>query len=154
MDSLGDTMSDATTRPMCLADIDRLVPIELASFSVPWSRNMLEDELYNDKAYYLVAEHQGRVAGYAGMWQIFEEGHITNIAVDPAFRRLGIGSLLLDDLIAYAKAQGIQALTLEVRVSNAPAISLYESKGFIAEGRRKRYYSDNNEDALIMWLRL
>jgi ribosomal-protein-alanine N-acetyltransferase len=96
---------------MCLADIDRLVPIELASFSVPWSRNMLEDELYNDKAYYLVAEHQGRVAGYAGMWQIFEEGHITNIAVDPAFRRLGIGSLLLDDLIAYAKAQGIQALT-------------------------------------------
>lgn len=154
MDSLGDTMSDATTRPMCLADIDRLVPIELASFSVPWSRNMLEDELYNDKAYYLVAEYQGQVAGYAGMWQIFDEGHITNIAVDPAFRRRGIGSLLLDDLIAHARAQGIQALTLEVRVSNAPAISLYESKGFIAEGRRKRYYSDNNEDALIMWLRL
>jgi ribosomal-protein-alanine N-acetyltransferase len=147
-------MPEAITRPMCFSDIDRLVPIELASFTVPWTRQMLEDELYNGNAYYLVAEYRGQVAGYAGMWKIIDEGHITNIAVDPAFRRLGLASLLLEDLIAYAKAQGIQALTLEVRVSNTPAISLYEGKGFKVEGRRRKYYSDNNEDALIMWLRL
>lgn len=148
-------MSDTCkSRPMGFSDIDALVSLELASFSVPWSRQMLEEELYNPQACYRVLECQGRIAGYAGMWKILDEGHITNIAVHPDFRRNGYGRRLICELLDIARREGIIAVTLEVRVSNLPAISLYESLGFKQEGRRKRYYSDNNEDALIMWLRI
>jgi ribosomal-protein-alanine N-acetyltransferase len=88
------------------------------------------------------------------MWRIADEGHITNLAVRPGFRRRGFARQLLQDLIDYARKNHIGSLTLEVRVSNLPAIRLYESFGFRVEGRRKNYYADNNEDALIMWLRL
>ena len=83
-----------------------------------------------------------------------DEGHITNVAVRPEFRRKGFARKLLQDLIDHARTSGIKSLTLEVRVSNLPAIRLYESFGFKVEGRRKQYYADNREDALIMWLRL
>ncbi|SHJ30499.1 ribosomal protein S18-alanine N-acetyltransferase [Thermoclostridium caenicola] len=141
-------------RDMRESDLDAMAAIEQASFSVPWTRNMLEEELSNSRARYRVLEFQGAVVGYIGMWQILDEGHITNVAVLPELRRRGFARRLMQDLVDYAKANGIRSLTLEVRVGNLPAIRLYESFGFQIEGRRKHYYADNNEDALIMWLRL
>jgi ribosomal-protein-alanine N-acetyltransferase len=133
-------------------DLDSIMELEHKSFSVPWTRGMFEDELYNPSAYYLVLEISGKVCGYAGFWKILDEGHITNVAVHPDFRRSGYGRLLISSLIANAKEYGITALTLEVRVGNIPAISLYESFGFRTSGRRRHYYPDNKEDAFIMWL--
>ena len=92
--------------------------------------------------------------GYAGMWIILDEGHITNIAVDPTYRRQGIGQGLLDELTKLAVERGAIAMTLEVRVSNAEAQSLYTKLGFVPRGIRKGYYQDNKEDALIMWREL
>lgn len=141
-------------RQLRYSDLDDLVDIEQASFNVPWTKGMLEEEYFNSFARYTVLEYQGRIVGYLGMWKILDEGHITNVAVRPEFRRRGLARRLLQDLTDYALSVGIRSLTLEVRVSNTPAIKLYESFGFKVEGRRKHYYADNNEDALIMWLRL
>ncbi|NLW02898.1 MAG: ribosomal protein S18-alanine N-acetyltransferase [Clostridiaceae bacterium] len=144
----------AVIREMRYSDLDELAALEQASFSVPWTRGMLEEEYFNSLARYRVIECQETIAGYIGMWRIADEGHITNLAVRPGFRRRGFARQLLQDLIDYARKNHIGSLTLEVRVSNLPAIRLYESFGFRVEGRRKNYYADNNEDALIMWLRL
>lgn len=141
-----------TLRTLSYNDLDAILELEHKCFSIPWTRGMLEDELYNANAFYTVLEVSGQICGYAGLWRILDEGHITNVAVHPDFRRSGYGRQLVGALIDYAKSCGLVALTLEVRVSNAAAISLYQSFGFRVEGRRKRYYSDNNEDALIMWL--
>ena len=147
-----DNTSQPVVRIMEYKDIDSILDLEHKCFSLPWSKGMFEDELVNPNAIYLVLEISGRICGYAGMWKIINEGHITNVAVHPDYRRKGYGTLLIKSLIQYAMDNGIEALTLEVRVSNTAAISLYESLGFRVEGRRKRYYSDNNEDAYIMWL--
>jgi ribosomal-protein-alanine N-acetyltransferase len=144
----------AVIREMRYSDLDELAALEQASFSVPWTRGMLEEEYFNSLARYRVIECQETIAGYIGMWRIADEGHITNLAVRPGFRRRGFARQLLQNLIDYARKNHIGSLTLEVRVSNLPAIRLYESFGFRVEGRRKNYYADNNEDALIMWLRL
>jgi len=139
-------------RPMCEADLDAIMAVEVASFHTPWTRNDFEGELVNPLAYYLVAEDDG-VIGYVGSWIIFDECHITNIAVSPEARKRGIGDALLKTLISDAEEKGVVATTLEVRPSNAPAIHLYEKYGFTVEGVRKRYYADTGEDALIMWRR-
>lgn len=149
-----DRVESPVIRPMQQADIDAVHVIEHASFTIPWTKAMLEDELYNCQACYRIIEIGGEVCGYLGMWKICDEGHITNIAVHPDHRRKGLAKLLLDDMISYSRQEGITALTLEVRVGNHAAIALYQHMGFRVEGRRKRYYSDNHEDALIMWLRL
>lgn len=141
-------------RQMCISDIDELMVLELACFTVPWSRGMLEDELYNSHAWYRVIEVESRIAGYAGMWKILDEGHITNIAIHPDFRKKGLATRLINDLIEHARSCAINALTLEVRESNTPALNLYKAMGFTVKGKRKRYYPDNREDALIMWLNL
>lgn len=141
-------------RSMEYKDLDSIIDLEHKCFSLPWTKGMFMDELANPNALYLVLEFEDRICGYAGMWQILNEGHITNVAVHPDYQRRGFGRLLIKSLIRYARENGIEALTLEVRVSNLPAISLYESMGFMVEGRRKRYYSDNKEDAYIMWLYL
>jgi len=112
---------------------------------------MFLDELENIRARYFVAEVSGIIVGYAGFWIIMDEGHITNIAVDPSFRRMKIGSRLLEKIIETARENEVRALTLEVRKSNAAAISMYEKFGFKVEGIRKNYYSDTHEDAYIMW---
>jgi ribosomal-protein-alanine N-acetyltransferase len=138
---------------MSLNDIDGIMEIETASFKIPWSRNAFISELTtNEFAVYLVAKIEDRVVGYAGMWKILDEGHITNIAVHPDFRGRKIGQGLVETLVSVAKEKNIGKLTLEVRKSNDVAQGLYGKFGFEVLGVRKKYYSDNQEDALIMWM--
>ncbi|MGE5554030.1 MAG: ribosomal protein S18-alanine N-acetyltransferase [Betaproteobacteria bacterium] len=137
---------------MEVGDVEEVLAIEQASFPTPWSRlAFLSELLENERAVYLVAREEGKVIGYAGMWRILDEGHITNLAVHPDARRRGVGRRLLDALCNLAVARGLRRLTLEVRVSNVAAQHLYESFGFLPAGVRPGYYQDNNEDALIMW---
>ena len=108
-------------------------------------------ELENKISAYFIAEESGKISGYAGIWKIVDEGHITNVAVAPAHRRKHIASALLESLFRVTERAGIVRHTLEVRAGNEGAIRLYESFGFKADGIRKGYYEDNGEDALIMW---
>jgi ribosomal-protein-alanine N-acetyltransferase len=136
---------------MTLEDIDEVIKIEHASFTVPWSKESFESEIKNNKhAIYIVVKQENKVIGYGGMWKIFEEGHITNVAIHPDFRRKRIGSALMEAMIKTAVDNEITLLTLEVRESNIPAQRLYSKFGFEVVGKRKNYYADNNEDALIM----
>ncbi|HOA55038.1 MAG: ribosomal protein S18-alanine N-acetyltransferase [Acetivibrionales bacterium] len=135
--------------------IDDIAVVENLSFRIPWSRQSLTAEfMHNDNAVYFCALIDGKAVGYAGMWQVCDEGHITNIAVHPEFRCIGIGSALVEALLKEAESRGLTALTLEVRKSNSRARSIYMKYGFEDGGMRKAYYSDNNEDAIIMWKRL
>ncbi|MCL6636576.1 MAG: ribosomal protein S18-alanine N-acetyltransferase [Alicyclobacillus sp.] len=139
-------------RPMQLRDLDQVLQVERRSFSAPWSRQAFVTELVeNQFARYVVAEYHNRVIGYAGVWLILDEGHVTNIAVDPEFRGRHLGETLLRHLMALCVAHGAARMTLEVRVSNAVAQNLYRKLGFAGVGIRKGYYTDNREDALIMW---
>ncbi len=139
-------------RSMCQADIDAVVTVERDCFSTPWSREAFEGELAdNQLAHYLVVEMGGQVIGYAGMWIILDEAHVTNVAILSPYRRLGFGENLLAALIIHAKALGATCMTLEVRVSNMDAQRLYTRMGFAARGIRRQYYTDTKEDALIMW---
>ncbi len=146
---------DITLRRMTLKDLDDVLAVEHRCFSAPWSRQAFLSELAdNHFARYIVAEHAGRVIGYAGVWLIVDEGHITNVAVDPDYRGRRLGETLMRALMAECAAHGIVRMTLEVRVSNVIAQNLYRKLGFEAVGVRKGYYTDNNEDALIMWANL
>ena len=138
-------------RPMCLTDVDDVQEIEKGCFSVPWSRKAFEKEITeNVCARYLVLELSGQVIAYAGMWLVIDEAHVTNIAVHPAFRGKGYGEVVTRALMKLAADTGMTWMTLEVRRSNLVAQSLYHKVGFIDVGYRKRYYEDNQEDALIM----
>ncbi|NMB33294.1 MAG: ribosomal protein S18-alanine N-acetyltransferase [Clostridium sp.] len=137
---------------MRLKDIDGVMVVEKLSFTIPWSRNALIEEVSkNTFARYIIAKANERVVGYAGMWKICDECHITNVAVHPEYRGLGIGGQLLKNLILLAEEEGARAMTLEVRKNNNAAQNLYKKYGFVAAGLRKAYYADNNEDAVIMW---
>jgi ribosomal-protein-alanine N-acetyltransferase len=137
---------------MSFADLEQVVEIEQASFPTPWSRQSFLHELMdNERAIYLVYKHMGRVWGYVGMWIILDEGHITNLAVHPVFRRRGVGNSLIRGLEEVARERGVRHLTLEVRKSNIPAQELYKKHGFVSMGIRRQYYLDNKEDAIIMW---
>ncbi len=144
--------SEVVLRQMTLEDVDRVLAIEKASFTTPWSRGAFINEVTENKlAYYTVAELGDVIVGYAGVWLIVDEGHITNIAVDPKYRGRKLGRKILEKLLGELKNRGILRATLEVRASNTVAIHLYESYDFIILGRRPGYYTDNGEDALIMW---
>ena len=144
-------MPDCIIRRMTLADVDAVAAIEAATFPTPWSRDAFEQELTkNAVARYLVAEKNGEVIGFAGAWLIIDESHITNIAVREDQRGFGFGRLLTEGLMQYLSNLGAAYATLEVRVSNVRAQKLYSSIGFITLGKRKRYYEDNGEDALLM----
>lgn len=142
-----------TIKPMTQIDIDGVVGIEEESYGEHhWSRESFYNELSNDLAHYFCAFNEdGVLVGYTGTWQIMEEAHITNISVKPDFRRRKIGEALLHTVIENCRKNGVKYITLEVRVSNEKAINLYEKYGFKSLGKRKGYYQDNNEDALIMW---
>lgn len=135
-----------------LEHIDSVITIDFLCFATPWSRDSFQKEIETNKfARYIVAKKDNVIIGYAGMWLILDEGHITNIAVHPEYRGIGAGNLLLEGLIEICKNESINSITLEVRKSNVVAQSLYEKYGFIQEGLRKEYYGDNKEDAIIMW---
>jgi ribosomal-protein-alanine N-acetyltransferase len=145
-------MSTFSIVPLELKHIDGVLEVDSLSFSVPWSRDSFEKEaVQNDFAHYVVALCGGRVIGYGGVWIIAGEGQITNIAVHPGFRGIGAARGMLEALIEICRSESVSDMTLEVRVSNAPAISLYKKYGFVEEGVRKQFYPDNKEDALIMW---
>lgn len=146
-------MNELMIRDFTIEDIDDIYDVEINSFSDPWSKESFKDELKNNVANYLVGCIDNRVVGYVGAWFILDEAHITNVAVKPEFRRQGIANKLIIEFINLAKINNIESITLEVRVSNIAAQTLYKTFGFIEQGIRKRYYADNNEDAIIMWLR-
>ncbi|MDQ3880912.1 MAG: ribosomal protein S18-alanine N-acetyltransferase [Chloroflexota bacterium] len=136
---------------MLLADIPAVHAIERRSFSTPWPANAFEEELTRNRmAHYVVARVDGVIAGYAGLWMIVDEGHITTFSVDPSWRRRGIGQRMLLHLVDLSRRLGATRMTLEVRVSNVAAQALYAKFGFVETGRRRGYYSDDGEDALVM----
>ncbi len=139
-------------KQMTTDHIDGVMVVENLSFKIPWSRQAFVDEITtNNMAMYFVASCNGQVIGYGGMWKIFDEGHITNIAVHPEFRRCGAASVIIEKILEVSGEKGVKSLTLEVRKSNIAAQNLYQKYGFKPEGIRKGYYSDTGEDALIMW---
>ena len=140
--------------PMTEQDIKKLALLDKACFSRPWSENSFREELQNDIAVYYVAHDGERVVGYAGLWRICDSADITNIAVLKEYRRQGIATALLKALIKKARELEMTSLTLEVRETNKGAIELYRSFGFEIIGRRKRFYQDPEEDALIMIKRI
>lgn len=140
--------------PMILEHINEIAELEKICFYTPWTKADFIKEINENKfAIYLVAKSENKIIGYAGMWHILDEGHITNIAVLPENRRLKVGSKLVTGLIDIAITKSITALTLEVKISNLAAQRLYTGFGFKPEGIRKKYYSDTGEDAVIMWKR-
>lgn len=136
---------------MRLEDLDAVQQIELASFTTPWPSNAYRSELLTNRlASYLVARVGDRIVAYGGMWLMVDEAHITTFAVHPAWRRQRLGERLLLAFLDLARDRHAREATLEVRLSNVPARRLYEKYGFRPVGLRPRYYSDNDEDALIM----
>lgn len=139
--------------PMQKNEIDEVLEIEKHAYGEHhWSKDSFYGELSNNLAHYYSAfDLKGNLIGYAGFWGILEEAHITTIAVKPEFMRKKIGEALLNKIIQDCYEKKIKYITLEVRVSNTPAIGLYEKYDFKSLGTRKGYYQNNNEDALIMW---
>ena len=140
----------STIRNMIKVDCERVAALEKRIFSQPWSEQGFADALSMEQNIFLVAEEAGEICGYLGMYQSLDEGEITNVAVAPEMRNTGIGWELMQVAIAKAKEQGILQIVLEVRVSNASAIHLYEKCGFLNCGVRKGFYDFPKEDAYIM----
>lgn len=139
-------------RRMTLVDIAPVFAIERRVFSSPWSEASFAQELETNRAAcYLVLDVDSEVVAYAGTWFVIDEAHITNIAVSPDHRRRGYGRIITQALLDTARDNGMRLATLEVRRSNLAAQHLYHALGFHDVGYRKRYYTDNNEDALIMY---
>jgi [ribosomal protein S18]-alanine N-acetyltransferase len=137
--------------PMAVADVEAVQAIELASFSAPWPPNAYLTELQTNRlAHYMVIRIGPDVVGYAGLWLMVDEAHVTTFAIHPDWRRRHLGDRLLLALLDIALDRRAAEATLEVRLSNLPARRLYEKFGFRPVGIRPRYYTDNQEDALIM----
>ena len=137
--------------PMGLPDLDVVREIERRSFSTPWPAHAYPAEIETNRlAHYRVARLDGRIVAFAGIWLMLDEAHVTTFAVDPDYRRRSIGERLLLAMLDLAVEKGAREATLEVRLSNIAARRLYEKYGFRPVGLRPRYYSDDNEDALIM----
>lgn len=137
---------------MTAEHIPQIAQLERACFSHPWSEELLAQELWNDASAVIVAEGEdGTVLGYAGVSTVLDEGYIDNVAVASQFRRQGVADELIAALVRFGRAK-LAFLTLEVRASNAPAIALYAKHGFREAGRRKNYYDDPKEDAILMTL--
>ena len=147
-------------KPMNPIHLEAVHEIERACFITPWSKETILTEITsNSTTVYIVALvlqsfSPPEVAGYAGMWQLADEGHVTNLAVKESRRRQGIATMLLNHLTKLAIDRNLCGLTLEVRVTNTAAQDLYIQQGYVIEGRRKGYYADTGEDAFIMWKRI
>lgn len=138
-------------RPMTIGDLPAVLEIERDCFSPPWSERSFRDALRLDYYHFLIAEYDGETAGYGGYIRSFETADIASIAVRKNLRRTGIGEKLLRRLMEDGYRAGVERFSLEVRVSNRPAIALYEKLGYHQEGIRRGYYEDPREDALILW---
>lgn len=136
--------------PMNESHVKQVAELEKICFSDPWSENSVASELNNPLSVWLVAEENGIVCGYVGSQTVLDETDMMNIAVHPDFRRKGIAAALIAELVRLLKERGSRILRLEVRESNAPAISLYETMGFTQLGLRKNYYRNPKENALIL----
>ena len=138
--------------PTIVEHINDIIIVENLSFKIPWSKEaFIQEVTKNTFARYISAGVEDRIIGYAGLWKVCDEGHITNIAVHPDFRGMGVGNELMKHIIEIAKNEGVTRMTLEVRKSNLVAFGLYCKYGFDSCGIRKAYYADNHEDAVIMW---
>ena len=140
-------------RPMTEEDVEQVARIEQDCFSMPWSAQAFSEALNKKEYFYMVAVRGDAVLGYCGLYQVLDEGNITQVAVRSDERRKGIARKLLQDFMQKGKMRGIESYTLEVRVSNKQAIALYETCGFVSECVRKGFYSAPVEDACIMWKR-
>ena len=145
---------DVNIKPLEECHLEDIIVVEENSFSTPWSIDAFRGELTNELAHYWVAEIDSKVVGYFGIWYIFNEGHITNVAVHSDYRGYGIGKKLLDYDLKQAVGNGINAITLEVIPSNKVAIEMYTKFGFEAVGKRKDYYTKPVEDGFVFWLEL
>ena len=154
---------DLIIEHMLTDDVPAVMAVDRLCFPTPWSENAYRSEMGNVSAYYLVARlpvrrfegdagREGRVVGFAGGWIVMDEAHITTLGVHPDYRRHGIGEQLFMVLLEEARARGVRRATLEVRESNRSAQSLYAKYGFVPIARRRRYYSDTDEDAIVMWV--
>jgi len=139
--------------PMTLADVDGVCEVEKLSFLTPWSREAFVSELMQTYTVYIVARTGEKVVGFGGMHVVWEDAHVTNVAVHPLYRGRGLGEQLMRELISRARERGANRMTLEVRVSNTAARALYHKLGFVTEpgAVRKGYYTDTGEDAIVMW---
>lgn len=146
--------------PMRRGDVDAIMEIERAGFGTPWEREVFVEELGREFAYVDVLRERGpqhageRVLAFINYWLVRDEVHVLNVATDPAARRQGHASRLLEHAIRFARQRGCRYVTLEARRSNHGAIRLYRKHGFRPVGIRPRYYADNNEDAVVMLLEL
>ena len=130
--------------------VAQVAALEKVCFSDPWSEKSVGDELHNPLSLWMVAVEGEQLAGYIGSQSVMGESDMMNVAVDPAFRRQGIGESLVCALVEQLACTGNHCLSLEVRASNEPAISLYQKLGFVQVGRRPKYYRNPREDALIL----
>ena len=140
-------------RKMELGDVHHVLEVERASFPTPWTTDIFYHELTdNHHAHYYVVEWEKGIIGYAGMWVVIDEAQITNIAVLPDFRGKRIGEKLFQHMLFTAVSFGTERLSLEVRESNIVAQKMYQKFGLVPGGIRKNYYTDNQEDAIVMWV--
>lgn len=130
--------------------LDDVYILETECFSHPWSKQSLEEELNNETSLFLVAKEENEVIGYIGMSIVIDEGYIFNVAVRESYRNKGVATSLINELVTYGKKNNFSFITLEVRESNFPAISLYSKFGFIKAGERKDYYSNPKENAILL----
>ena len=135
---------------MTSGQLDDVYIIETDCFSHPWSKQSLEEELNNETSLFLVAKEENEVIGYIGMSIVIDEGYIFNVAVRENHRNKGVATALINELVTYGKKNNFSFITLEVRESNLPAISLYSKFGFIKAGERKDYYSNPKENAILL----
>lgn len=135
---------------MTSGHLDDVYIIETECFSHPWSKQSLEEEMNNETSLFLVAKEENEVIGYIGMSIVIDEGYIFNVAVRENHRNKGVATALINELVTYGKKNNFSFITLEVRESNLPAISIYSKFGFIKAGERKNYYSNPKENAILM----
>lgn len=148
-------MATLTIREMFVSDIKEVLEVENQSFSTPWPEEVFHHEIaHNDHAHYFVAILGEKVIGYAGMWVVIDDVQITNIAIIPKYRGYKIGEKLFQYVCQQAVRMGSQRLSLEVRASNEVAQRMYRKFGLVPGGIRKKYYTDNQEDAIVMWVNL
>lgn len=148
-------MSDISIRAMTLEDLEYVVIIESKSFTSPWSKALYQKELVqNHFAHYYVIEVDQEIIGFCGVWLVLDEAQVTNIAIDPSQRGKGYGTILFQYMLNQVIRKGATNLSLEVRKSNKTAQAMYKKFGLECAGIRKHYYTDNNEDAIVMWVRL